>query len=62
MHVDPAAEDLVREAVRMAIAQDNDGSLAALDAISAANLALMDRVMPIESWPLAGPWISITIA
>ncbi|GAA3623555.1 hypothetical protein GCM10022223_45690 [Kineosporia mesophila] len=47
MHIDPAAEDLGREAVRTAIAQDKDGLLAALEQIAQAETPVQEAVLPI---------------
>jgi len=49
MNIDPAAEDLGREAVRCAIAKDPDGFQAALGAIADAGHGLGGQVLPIYS-------------
>ncbi|MCE0539349.1 hypothetical protein LWF15_28010 [Kineosporia rhizophila] len=49
MKIDPAAEDLGREAVRTAIAKDRGGFEKALEEIARAAPALRDQVLPIYS-------------
>ncbi|MBT0770772.1 hypothetical protein KIH74_17650 [Kineosporia sp. J2-2] len=49
MHIDPAAEDLGREAIRTAIAQDQDGFLASLESMAQAEPILREQVLPIYS-------------
>jgi len=49
MEIDPAAEDLGREAVRTAVAKDPEGFLAALQGVGQAPPTLRDQVLPIYS-------------
>jgi hypothetical protein len=49
MNIDPAAEDLGREAVRQAVARNRDGLATALETIAQADSPLRDQVLPIYS-------------
>jgi hypothetical protein len=49
MQIDPAAEDLGREAVRTVVARDPEGLITAIEMITQADPALRDQVLPIYS-------------